>query len=204
VPDRHPRKDARVTPLTSPTPRTVALGLALGLSACGGSEAPQLPPPNVTVVTTAPADIPASIELVGQGAASKFIEVRSQLNGVIIERPYREGSDVAKGTLLFRLDPTTYEAAYRSAQAAADNAQARLDNAQSTLKPLTPLVAEGAVDIATEPEVKLWDIAPLEILIREAGGTFTGVDGATGPHAGSALATNGLLHEQVLSRLNAV
>jgi len=145
VPDRHPRKDARVTPLTSPTPRTVALGLALGLSACGGSEAPQLPPPNVTVVTTAPADIPASIELVGQGAASKFIEVRSQLNGVIIERPYREGSDVAKGTLLFRLDPTTYEAAYRSAQAAADNAQARLDNAQRTLKRLTPLLAEGAV-----------------------------------------------------------
>lgn len=134
-----------MTPLTSPTPRTVALGLALGLSACGGSEAPQLPPPNVTVVTTAPADIPASIELVGQGAASKFIEVRSQLNGVIIERPYREGSDVAKGTLLFRLDPTTYEAAYRSAQAAADNAQARLDNAQRTLKRLTPLLAEGAV-----------------------------------------------------------
>ena len=35
------------------------------------------------------------------------------------------------------------------------------------------LVAEGAVDIAAEPEVKLWDIAPLDILVREAGGTFT-------------------------------
>jgi len=66
------------------------------------------------------------------------------------------------------------------------------------------LVAEGAVDIATEPEVKLWDIAPLEILIREAGGTFTGVDGVPGPHGGSALATNGLLHQQVLNRLNTV
>ncbi len=121
------------------------LGLALGLAACGDKGAPQLPPPNVTVVTTAPQDIPASIELVGQGAASKFIEVRSQLNGVIIERPYAEGSDVAKGTLLFRLDPTTYEATYRSTQAAADNARARLDNAQRTLKRLTPLLAEGAV-----------------------------------------------------------
>jgi len=131
--------------LTLLSPRTVTLGLALGLSACGGPKAAQLPPPNVTVVTTAASDIPASIELVGQGAASKFIEVRSQLNGVIIERPYAEGSDVAKGTLLFRLDPTTYEAAYRSAQAAADNAQARLDNAQRTLKRLTPLLAEGAV-----------------------------------------------------------
>jgi len=59
------------------------------------------------------------------------------------------------------------------------------------------LVAEGAVDIAAEPEVKLWDIAPLDILIREAGGTFTSIDGQPGPHHGSALATNGLLHDEV-------
>ena len=63
------------------------------------------------------------------------------------------------------------------------------------------LVAEGAVDIAVEPEVKLWDIAPLDILIREAGGTFTGIDGSPGPHHGSALASNGLLHEQVVRLL---
>ncbi|MGW4101067.1 histidinol-phosphatase [Mycobacterium sp. NPDC004974] len=63
------------------------------------------------------------------------------------------------------------------------------------------MVAEGAVDIACEPEVKLWDIAPLDILIREAGGTFTSIDGATGPHGGSALATNGPLHAAVLNRL---
>jgi histidinol-phosphatase len=64
------------------------------------------------------------------------------------------------------------------------------------------LVAEGAVDIAVEPEVKLWDLAPLDILVREAGGTFTDVTGEAGPHGGSALATNGLLHDAVLSRLN--
>jgi membrane fusion protein (multidrug efflux system) len=121
------------------------VGLAVVVAACGGKAAPQQAPPNVTIVTTAPTDIPASIELVGQGAASKFIEVRSQLNGVIIDRPYREGSDVEAGTVLFRLDPTIYEATYRSAKAAAENARARLDNAQRTLKRLTPLLAEGAV-----------------------------------------------------------
>lgn len=63
------------------------------------------------------------------------------------------------------------------------------------------LVAEGAVDIAAEPEVSLWDLAPLDILVREAGGRFSALDGAAGPHGGSAVATNGLLHEAVLQRL---
>ena len=64
------------------------------------------------------------------------------------------------------------------------------------------LVAEGAVDIACEPEVKIWDIAPLDILIREAGGTFSSLDGEPGPHGGSALATNGHLHEAVRAHLS--
>ncbi|MGB8406091.1 MAG: histidinol-phosphatase [Mycobacterium sp.] len=63
------------------------------------------------------------------------------------------------------------------------------------------LVAEGAIDIAVEPEVKLWDLAALDVVIREAGGTFTNVAGAPGPHGGSALATNGALHQQVLNAL---
>ncbi len=63
------------------------------------------------------------------------------------------------------------------------------------------LVAEGAVDVAVEPEVKLWDLAPLDILVREAGGRFTSLAGEPGPHGGSAVATNGLLHEAVLTAL---
>jgi histidinol-phosphatase len=64
------------------------------------------------------------------------------------------------------------------------------------------LVAEGAIDIAVEPEVKLWDLAPLDVLVREAGGLFTNVDGSPGPHGGSAVATNGPLHDDVVSRLS--
>jgi histidinol-phosphatase len=66
------------------------------------------------------------------------------------------------------------------------------------------LVAEGAVDIATEPEAKPWDLAPLDILVREAGGSFTNLHGQPGPHGVSAVATNGLLHESVLRRLNGI
>lgn len=65
------------------------------------------------------------------------------------------------------------------------------------------LVAEGAVDVAAEPEVSVWDLAALDVLVREAGGTFTSLDGTAGPHGGTAVATNGLLHEQVLDRLRA-
>lgn len=63
------------------------------------------------------------------------------------------------------------------------------------------LVAEGAVDIAAEPEVSLWDLAPLAILVTEAGGRFTSLAGEDGPHGGDALATNGPLHESVRTRL---
>jgi len=63
------------------------------------------------------------------------------------------------------------------------------------------LLAEGAVDIAAEPEVKLWDLAPLDLRVREAGGTFTNLDGVPGPHGGSAVATNGLLHSAALDAL---
>jgi len=63
------------------------------------------------------------------------------------------------------------------------------------------LVAEGAVDIAAEPEVELWDLAPLDVLVREAGGAFTNLDGVAGPHGGSAVASNGLLQAAVLDAL---
>ncbi|MBY0441766.1 MAG: histidinol-phosphatase, partial [Mycobacteriaceae bacterium] len=64
------------------------------------------------------------------------------------------------------------------------------------------LVAEGAVDIAAEPEVSVWDLAALDILVREAGGEFTSLDGTPGPHGGSAVATNGTLHRPVLTTLS--
>ncbi|MEZ2121438.1 histidinol-phosphatase [Corynebacterium sp. CCM 9203] len=62
------------------------------------------------------------------------------------------------------------------------------------------LVAEGAVDVAAEPEVALWDLAPLAVLVTEAGGRFTSLSGIDGPSGGDALATNGLLHEELLGR----
>jgi histidinol-phosphatase len=63
------------------------------------------------------------------------------------------------------------------------------------------LVAEGAVDIATEPELALHDMAALVPIVTEAGGTFTSLEGEPGPFGGSAVATNGPLHQRVVDLL---
>jgi histidinol-phosphatase len=64
------------------------------------------------------------------------------------------------------------------------------------------LVAEGAVDVAIEPSLALWDMAALDIIVREAGGTFTNTSGQNGPFGGSGVSTNGLLHNAVINGLN--
>jgi histidinol-phosphatase len=63
------------------------------------------------------------------------------------------------------------------------------------------LVAEGAVDLAVEPEVQLWDLAAVQVIVEEAGGRFTDLGGTPTPAGGSAVATNALLHDRVLTTL---
>ncbi|MBQ1161918.1 histidinol-phosphatase [Streptomyces sp. A73] len=65
------------------------------------------------------------------------------------------------------------------------------------------MVAEGSVDMCAEPELSLWDMAANAVIVEEAGGSFTGLDGNPGPHSGNAAASNGLLHEALLNYLTA-
>ena len=60
------------------------------------------------------------------------------------------------------------------------------------------LVAEGAVEIAIEPRVALWDMAPVQIIVEEAGGRFTDLEGRARIDGRSALSTNALVHDAVL------
>jgi len=64
------------------------------------------------------------------------------------------------------------------------------------------LVAEGAVDIAVEPTLAVWDMAALDIIVREAGGVFTNTSGQPGAFGGSGVSSNGLLHNSVINGLN--
>ncbi|MDF1603696.1 histidinol-phosphatase [Nocardioides sp. YIM 152315] len=66
------------------------------------------------------------------------------------------------------------------------------------------LIAEGAVDIAAEPELEVYDMAALDVIVREAGGRFTSLDGTDGPFGGNALASNAHLHDAALAFLGSL
>jgi histidinol-phosphatase len=63
------------------------------------------------------------------------------------------------------------------------------------------LVAEGVADLAVEPEVEVWDLAAPQVIVEEAGGRFTNLDGIPTPAGGSVVSSNGLLHDRVLATL---
>jgi membrane fusion protein, multidrug efflux system len=96
------------------------------------------PPPQVGIVTVTPATIAEPYELGAQVQPYRRIEVRSRVEGIIVERAFTEGAVVSKGQILYKLDPVKYDAAYRSALA-------RLDNAKRSVARLEPLVPKHAV-----------------------------------------------------------
>jgi len=122
-----------------------AAALLQGGWACRRAATAAPPPPEVSVLTVAPETVSARFEFVGQAAASRRVEVRAQVAGVIVARPYAEGTDVPKGALLFQIDSTTYDAAYRSARAQLADAAARLANADRNSARLKVLLGSRAV-----------------------------------------------------------
>ena len=62
-------------------------------------------------------------------------------------------------------------------------------------------VAEGAAEIAVDPEVSLWDLAAVQLIVEEAGGRFSDLAGVRRADGGSGIATNGLVHDQALALL---
>jgi histidinol-phosphatase len=64
------------------------------------------------------------------------------------------------------------------------------------------LVAEGAVEIAVEPVLALWDMAANAIIVEEAGGTFGDLNGGRGAHGPNGLSSNGKLHQAFLDAVN--
>ncbi|TMR91089.1 histidinol-phosphatase [Nonomuraea basaltis] len=64
------------------------------------------------------------------------------------------------------------------------------------------MVAEGSVDLSAEPELSPWDMAALTVIVEEAGGVWTDVAGVKGLEGGSLVCSNGILHDEIIHRLN--
>ena len=120
---------------------------AAGLLDCKQEAAstPPRPVPEVEVVTVTTQTVPDEPEFIGQAEASRIVEIRSQVTGIIKDRFFSEGRDVKKGDHLYQIDPVPFQAAMLSAKARVSQAQARLVQAKQNLERVKPLLEEQAV-----------------------------------------------------------
>jgi membrane fusion protein (multidrug efflux system) len=126
----------------------------MALAACGkpqggppgaGGAPPQMPPPQVGVVTVQPRSVALSTELPGRVEALRVAQVRARVNGVVLKRLFVEGSDVKAGQALFQIDPAPYQAALDSAAASLAKAQANRAMATELATRYKPLAEARAI-----------------------------------------------------------
>ncbi|UVL81983.1 efflux RND transporter periplasmic adaptor subunit [Pseudomonas sp. B21-028] len=126
------------------------LGLLLGvlsLSACDKASPPtdEAPRPTVAIETVEARPLSISSELSGRIAAPRIAEVRARVPGVVLQRVYREGSDVKKGDVLFRIDPAPFKADLDSAEAALRKAEANAFQARLQAQRYARLIEDNAI-----------------------------------------------------------
>ncbi|XVN19470.1 efflux RND transporter periplasmic adaptor subunit [Pseudomonas corrugata] len=126
------------------------LGLLLGvlsLSACDKASPPtdEAPRPTVAIETVEARPLSISSELSGRIAAPRIAEVRARVPGVVLQRVYREGSDVKKGDVLFRIDPAPFKADLDNANAALRKAEANAFQARLQEQRYARLIEDNAI-----------------------------------------------------------
>jgi membrane fusion protein (multidrug efflux system) len=117
--------------------QVVLPAISLLLVACNQSTSqnpPEPPPPEVAVIEVHPQTVPLTRELVGRLAPTRVAEVRARVAGIVLERAYKEGTDVEQGEVLYRIDPAPLKAALHAQEAALARARADAANAAATAK----------------------------------------------------------------------
>ncbi|MGE6110845.1 efflux RND transporter periplasmic adaptor subunit [Aeromonas salmonicida] len=125
-----------------------ALALISVLAGCGdkpASSAQVRPPVPVVVAEARLTDVPLTTEMVGETAGYREIEVRSRVNGILLERTYVEGQPVTAGQELFLIDPAPYKVALEQAKGALAQEQARFNKARADRDRIIPLFKRQVV-----------------------------------------------------------
>jgi len=126
-------------------------GFVMALLAVSGgcarkAEKPKGRPPALVVTAAASQqDVPVQLKAIGTMEASESVTVRTQISGELVRVAFREGQDVQKGALLFQLDPRTYQAAIRKAEATLARDRVILANARRDYERYSQLVRDGIV-----------------------------------------------------------
>ncbi|UUI63235.1 efflux RND transporter periplasmic adaptor subunit [Aeromonas salmonicida] len=126
----------------------IALALVSVLAGCGdkpASSAQVRPPVPVVVAEARLTDVPLTTEMVGETAGYREIEVRSRVNGILLERTYVEGQPVTAGQELFLIDPAPYKVALEQAKGALAQEQARFNKARADRDRIIPLFKRQVV-----------------------------------------------------------
>ena len=125
-------------PVFTATVSAIAMATVM-LAGCQESAAPAAEhKPRVGIVTLQPQPFTLTTELPGRTAAFRVAEVRPQVDGILQQRLFKEGSEVKAGQQLYQIDPAVYQASYKSAQAS-------LVSTQSLAERYKDLVTDQAV-----------------------------------------------------------
>ena len=127
-------------------PLILASGLIL-VSGCDRESAVQTAsgPVEVGVMTVQPERVTLHRELPGRTSPLRVAEVRARVDGIVLERRFEEGSDVAEGELLYRIDPKPYQATLASAKASLARAQASVQSSKLLAERYAGLLEDRAV-----------------------------------------------------------
>lgn len=119
--------------------------LALAVGACSQAAPPAQSAPEVGVVTAKASTIPIVRNYPGRLAATLTAQVRARVTGIVLQRVYKEGSDVKAGDVLFKIDPAPLQASLRAAQGQLAQAEATARNAGIKAQRSQTIGAKGLI-----------------------------------------------------------
>jgi membrane fusion protein (multidrug efflux system) len=120
--------------------------VGLIMSGCGSQQtAPKPDIPEVAIVTVQSERVVLTTELPGRTSAYLVAEIRPQVNGIVQERLFKEGSYVKAGSVLYQIDPAPYQAVYNNAVAALTRSEASLQPIRLKAERFRELIAVKAI-----------------------------------------------------------
>ncbi|MEA3158128.1 MAG: rane fusion protein multidrug efflux system [Betaproteobacteria bacterium] len=155
--------------------RTTVLGVALlatlaALNGCSRAKpaAPAAQPPEVSVATVQRASVPVTVDLPGRTNAYFVAQVRARVDGIVLKRNFKEGSDAKVGQRLYQIDPAPYQAMLDSAQATLQKTQSALPALVATAERYKALVGNGVSKMDYDNAVSLRDQGSADVVFSKA------------------------------------